>query len=117
MLKAKLAELSAHELDIPLIIGGDEVRTGRTSQAVMPHDHGHVLATWQMAGPDEVLRAIQAAKDAWSEWSITAWEDRASVFLRAADLLATTWRATLNASTMLAQSRPSTRPRSMLPAS
>jgi 1-pyrroline-5-carboxylate dehydrogenase len=105
LLKAKLAELSAHELDIPLIIGGDDVRTGRTSRAVMPHNHGHVLATWQMAGPEEVLRAIQASKDAWSEWSRVAWEDRASVFLRAADLLATTWRATLNASTMLAQSK------------
>ena len=105
ILKAKLAELSGHELDIPLIIGGDEVRTGRTSQAVMPHDHGHVLATWQMAGPEEVLRAIQAAKEAWSEWSRVPWEDRASVFLRAADLLATTWRATLNASTMLGQSK------------
>ena len=105
MLKAKLAEMSSRELDIPLIIGGDEVRTGRTKRAVMPHDHGHVLATWQMAGPEEVLRAIQASKDAWSDWSRAAWEDRASVFLRAADLLATTWRATLNASTMLAQSK------------
>ena len=104
-LKAKLAELSGKVLDIPLIIGGEEVRTGRTARAVMPHDHGHVLADWHMAGPEEVQRAIRASKDAWASWSTTRWEDRAAVFLRAAELLATTWRATLNASTMLGQSK------------
>ena len=104
-LKAKLAELSGKVLDIPLIIGGEEVRTGRTARAVMPHDHGHVLADWHMAGPEEVQRAIRASKDAWASWSTTRWEDRAAVFLRAAELLTTTWRATLNASTMLGQSK------------
>ena len=104
-LKAKLAELSGTTLEIPLVIGGERVRTGRTRQAVMPHDHGHVLATWHMAGPEEVRLAIQAARDAWTTWSTMRWEDRASVFLRAAELLSTTWRATVNAATMLGQSK------------
>ncbi len=104
-LKARLAELASQEIEIPLIIGGEEVRTGRTCQAVMPHRHRHVLATWHMAGKAEAERAIQAASSAYQEWSRWPWEDRAGVFLRAADLLATTWRDTLNASTMLAQSK------------
>jgi 1-pyrroline-5-carboxylate dehydrogenase len=104
-LKARLAELSAQSIEIPLIIGGEEIRTGRTSTAVMPHDHRHVLATWHMAGPAEVKLAIDAARDAWNRWSVTPWEDRAAVFLRAAELLSTTWRATLNAATMLGQSK------------
>jgi 1-pyrroline-5-carboxylate dehydrogenase len=104
-LKARLAELSAESIEIPLIIGGEEIRTGRTSTAVMPHDHRHVLATWHMAGPAEVKLAIDAARDAWNSWSVTPWEDRAAVFLRAAELLSTTWRATLNAATMLGQSK------------
>ena len=104
-LKAKLAELSGETLDIPLLIGGREVRTGMTARAVMPHDHAHVLATWHMAGPAEVRLAIDAAREAWAGWSTMAWEDRAAVFLRAAELLSTSWRATLNAATMLAQSK------------
>ena len=104
-LQAKLTELASATLDIPLVIGGEEVRTGRTASAVMPHDHGHTLATWHMAGPDEVRRAIDASKQAWGAWSTMRWEDRAAVFLRAAELLSTTWRATLNAATMLGQSK------------
>ena len=104
-LSVRLAEMSAQRIDIPLIIGGEEVRTGRTSQAVMPHDHGHVLADWHMAGPAEVARAIAASREAWATWSVTPWEDRAAVFLRAAELLAGPWRATLNAATMLGQSK------------
>ena len=104
-LKAKLSELSSDTLDIPLIIGGREVRTGTTARAVMPHNHAHVLATWHMAGPAEVRLAIDAAREAWAGWSTMAWEDRAAVFLRAAELLSTSWRATMNAATMLAQSK------------
>jgi len=104
-LKAKLTELSGSTLDIPLIIGGREVRTGRTSRAVMPHDHAHALANWHMAGPEEVALAIAASQEAWGAWSTMRWEDRAAVFLRAADLLSTTWRATVNAATMLGQSK------------
>jgi 1-pyrroline-5-carboxylate dehydrogenase len=103
--KAKLDEMASTTIEIPLVIGGEEVRTGNTAQAVMPHDHGHVLATWHKAGPDEVRRAIEASQEAWQTWSRAPWEDRAAVFLRAAELLSTTWRSTLNAATMLGQSK------------
>lgn len=104
-LKHKLEELSSGEIEIPLLIGGEEVRTGHTGKAVMPHRHGHVLATWHTAGDKEVERAIKASLNAYREWSRWPWSERASVFLRAAELLATTWRDTLNASTMLCQSK------------
>jgi 1-pyrroline-5-carboxylate dehydrogenase len=71
----------------------------------MPHDHRHVLADWHMARPEDVQRAVRAAAEAHREWSNWGWEDRAAVFLRAAELLTTTWRATLNAATMLGQSK------------
>jgi 1-pyrroline-5-carboxylate dehydrogenase len=104
-LKDTLAGMSATQIEIPIVIGGTEVRTGRTKQAVMPHRHGHTLATWQRAGTDEATKAIAAAREAHGEWSSWRWEDRASVFLRAADLLATTWRPRVNAATMLCQSK------------
>jgi 1-pyrroline-5-carboxylate dehydrogenase len=104
-LKAKLAELSAQEIEIPLLIGGEEVRTGDLGTNVMPHRHGHVLAKYHRAGPKEIARAIDMAAQAHREWGSWPWEDRASVFLRAADLLATTWRDTINAATMLCQSK------------
>jgi 1-pyrroline-5-carboxylate dehydrogenase len=104
-LKAKLAEMQGQEIEFPLIIGGEEVRTGRTYKAVMPHKHGHVLATWHMGGKEESERAIEAAREAYRDWSTWSWEDRASVILKAADLLATTWRDTVNAATMLCQSK------------
>jgi 1-pyrroline-5-carboxylate dehydrogenase len=104
-LKARVAEMAATEIEIPVIIGGKEIRTGRTKQAVMPHRHGHVLATWHRAGKEEAGQAIAAAAAAHREWSSWRWEDRAAVFLKAADLLATTWRDTLNGATMLCQSK------------
>ena len=104
-LKAKLAELSSTEIEIPLIIGGEEVRTGKTRKAVMPHDHGHVLATWHAGGKAEAERAIAAARAAWKGWSEWPWEERASVLLRAAELLAGPYRDTVNAATMLGQSK------------
>jgi 1-pyrroline-5-carboxylate dehydrogenase len=104
-LKARLKAMAAERIEIPLLIGGREVRTGRMAQAVMPHDHGHVLADWHKAGPAEVEQAIAAAAQARREWASWPWEDRVSVFLRAAELLATGWRATLNAATMLGQSK------------
>ena len=104
-LKAKLAQMSASRTEIPLIIGGEEIRTGDTAEAVMPHDHAHVLATWHRAGREEVASAIEASREAWESWSRTPWYDRAAVFLRAAELLSTTWRSTLNAATMLGQSK------------
>src|SRR5690606_12263481 len=91
--------------DIPVIIGGKEIRTGRVSQAVMPFDHKHVLADWHAATAADIEAAIKASNDARREWSSWTLEDRAAVLLRAADLLATTWRATVNAATMLGQGK------------
>jgi 1-pyrroline-5-carboxylate dehydrogenase len=104
-LKAEIEVMSNRVVEIPLLIGGDEVWTGDTLDVVMPHDHGHVVARAHQAGPDEIRRAVEAATEAHHAWSETPWLDRASVFLRAAELLATTWRQTLNASTMIGQSK------------
>jgi 1-pyrroline-5-carboxylate dehydrogenase len=104
-LKTRLAEMAKERVDIPIIVGGKEIRTGDLSQSVMPHDHAHVLADWHRATPDVVNQAIAAAKRAESDWANWSWEDRAAVFLRAAELLTTTWRQTVNASTMLGQSK------------
>src|SRR4029079_11134770 len=105
-LRQRLAELSGHRLDVPLVLGGEEVETGDTFEAVMPHKRNHVLADVHKGGTAEVDRAIAAAVNAWEDWSRTPWEDRAAVILRAAELLAGPWRQTLNAATMLGQSKP-----------
>jgi 1-pyrroline-5-carboxylate dehydrogenase len=104
-LRRRLDELSSERLEIPLVIGGEEVHTGDTFEAVMPHKRAHVLADVDKGGAAEVDRAIAAAAEAWEDWSRTPWEDRAAVFLRAAELLAGPWRQTLNAATMLGQSK------------
>jgi 1-pyrroline-5-carboxylate dehydrogenase len=104
-LKARLKEMSANRVDIPIVIGGKEIRTGRVQQVVMPHNHRHVLGEWHAAGPEHVQQAIAAAAEARREWASWAWHERAAVILRAAELLNTTWRATMNAATMLGQSK------------
>ena len=104
-IKAKLAELRGKEIEIPLIIGGEEVRTGRMGTCLIPHNHGHVLARYHKAGKPEVERAVAAARDAHRAWSRMPWYDRAAIILKAADLLAGPWRDTLNAATMLGQSK------------
>jgi 1-pyrroline-5-carboxylate dehydrogenase len=104
-LKKKLDAMLGERIEIPLVIGGREVRTGDTVEAVCPHDHGHVLATYHQAGEKEVAMAVEAAADAWREWSETPWQARASILLKAADLLAGPWRDTANAATMLNQSK------------
>jgi len=104
-LRTRLREMESQRLDIPLVIGGEEVRTGNTFEAVEPHKRSHVLATVHKGGAPEVDRAVTAAAGAWKDWSRTPWEDRAAIFLRAAELLAGPWRATLNAATMLGQSK------------
>jgi len=104
-LKARLKSMAAEKVDIPLIIGGREIRTGNLHDVVMPHDHGHVLGQYHLAGPEHIQQAIAAAAAARREWSAWPWEDRAAVLLRAAELLATTWRSTMNAATMLGQSK------------
>jgi 1-pyrroline-5-carboxylate dehydrogenase len=104
-LRARLKGMTGERIEIPVIIGGREIRTGRTHQTVMPHNHQHVLADWHAADPAHVHEAIAASKAAAREWASWRWEDRAAVFLRAAELLTTTWRQTLNAATMLGQSK------------
>src|SRR5437867_3094713 len=104
-LKRTLKELSGRQLEIPLVIGGKDVHTGRTVDVVMPHCHRHVLAKAHQAGPAEVQAAIAAAREAWREWSAWGFERRAAVFLKAADLLATRYRPIVNGATMLGQSK------------
>ncbi len=104
-LKARLDSMASERIEIPIIIGGQEFRTGELGHAVMPHDHGHVLADYHKAKSEHVKKAVEAAVRAQREWSQWSWEDRAAVFLRAAELLSTTWRDTLNAATMLGQSK------------
>ncbi len=104
-LKRRLREMLAEEIEIPLIIGGEEVRSGNTANAVCPHDHRHVLGVYHKAGEKEVQMAIEASQRAWGEWSEMAWEDRAAIMLKAAELLAGPWRDTVNAACMLNQSK------------
>ena len=106
-LSAKLAEMAGQRVEIPLVIGGKEIRTGRMAQAVMPHDHRHVLADVHLAGPAEVALAIDAARKAKHDWAHMPWEARVAIFLKAAELLAGPWRDVLNAATMLGQSKTS----------
>jgi len=101
----RLAELQGERPELPCIIGGEEVRTGRLRQAVLPHRKEHVLADVHQGGAAEAERAIAAAGEAWQDWSRTPWEERVAIFLRAAELLAGPWRDTLNAATMLGQSK------------
>ncbi|MCZ6835435.1 MAG: aldehyde dehydrogenase family protein, partial [Planctomycetota bacterium] len=104
-LNTELKRLGSEPIEIPLIIGGQEVRTGITVDAVVPHDHGHVLAKVHQAGPEEVAEAIRTSVEAQHDWSRMPYEARAAIFLKAADLLAGPWRKTFNASTMLNQSK------------
>lgn len=104
-LKKTLAQLSSEEWDIPLIIGGKEIRTGNTGKVVMPHDHRHVLATYHKAGEKEVQMAIDAAMKAHYDWSRLPWTERATIMMRIAELFTTKYRYLLNASVMLGQSK------------
>src|SRR2546421_1261419 len=104
-LKKALKDLSTRQADIPLVIGGKDVRTGKTVDVVMPHCHRHVLANVQQAGPGEVEAAIAAARDAWRDWSAWGFDRRAAVFLKAADLLAARYPPLVNAPTLLGQSK------------
>ncbi|MBM3807904.1 MAG: L-glutamate gamma-semialdehyde dehydrogenase [Acidimicrobiia bacterium] len=104
-LKARLASMAAETVDIPIIIGGKEIRTGATAKVVMPHKHGHVLGHFHKATEEHVRQAAAAAVKARREWSSWSFDDRAAVFLRAAELLTTTWRSTVVAATMLGQSK------------
>ncbi len=104
-LKAQLNKFLGESMEFPLIIGGKEVTTGNLADCRCPHDHQHLLARYHKAGPEEIEKAVQEAKKAWKDWSEMDWVFRASIFLRAAELLATKYRDILNASTMLGQSK------------
>ncbi len=105
LLAEEITRLEDSQLEIPLIIGGREVRTGDTGQCIQPHAHGKVLATYHKAGAKEVQAAIAAAKDAKGQWEALPCQMRASIFVKAAELLATKYRYTVNAATMLNQSK------------
>jgi 1-pyrroline-5-carboxylate dehydrogenase len=104
-LKAALAEARSKVLDIPMYINGKEVRTNTTKKVAPPHDHLHIIGNFHKGDASHVHAAIEAALNAKESWELMSWENRASIFLKAADLMAGPYRATLNAATMLGQSK------------
>src|SRR5436190_23587733 len=104
-LQNRLEQMRGERIEVPLVIGGKDVTTGDLKQAVMPHDRNHVLADVHQGGAAHVQQAVDAAAAAWEDWSRWPWEERAGVLLRAAELLSGPWRDTLNAATMLGQSK------------
>ncbi len=104
-LKKALKELKSERVDVPMYIGGKEVRTGKLSDIRPPHEHGHLLGQFHMGEEKHVKLAVDAALEARTSWSAMPWEQRAHIFLKAADLLATKYRPYINAATMLGQSK------------
>ena len=104
-LQARYDEMSNEKIDIPLIINGDELHTDNKGKCVMPHNHKHVLAYYHMAGHKEVKQAIDSCLYSWKSWSKTTINERANIFRKAATLLKGPWRDTINAATMLNQSK------------
>ncbi len=100
-----ISQMKNNPVDIPLIIGGKEIRTGRTVKITAPHNHQLYLGEYHIAGEHEIQLAIQAAQEAKKSWESLSFDDRAKIFLKAADLLAGEWRSLLNATTMLGQSK------------
>jgi 1-pyrroline-5-carboxylate dehydrogenase len=104
-LKAALVAVEKQVVEIPCVVGGQRVTTGRVREVVMPHRHKHVVARFHAADADVAERAIKSALAARREWNAMRWESRAAVLLRAAELLAGPWRARMNAATMQGQSK------------
>ncbi len=104
-IRSVLRTARGETVDIPLVIGGKEIRTGETFQVTEPHDHQHVIATGHSGNAESVALATAAAADAAHDWATMDFDDRAAIFLRAADLLAGPWRDRVNATTMLGQSK------------
>ena len=105
LLKATIDEIKSKQVEIPLIIGGKEVRTGKLGKIVMPHDHQHVLGEYHLAGEKEINMAIDAAMAAKVGWASLRWEERAAIFLKAAELLSGKYRYMMNAISMLSTSK------------
>ncbi len=104
-LQARLKAMEGERPDIAVVVHGEERRGGKAVNSVSPHKHQHVTATWHQATEQDVQDSIASGKKAYKEWSEWSWEERAAVFLKAADLLAGPWRDTINAATMLGQSK------------
>ncbi len=104
-LKARIEELKSQQIEVPLIIGGQEIKTGNMGEMRVPHDHEHILGHYHMAGQKEVKMAIEAAMDAWQTWSKMPWESRAAIFKKMASILQRHGDQTLNAATILGQSK------------
>jgi 1-pyrroline-5-carboxylate dehydrogenase len=104
-LKNQYKALMSEQIEIPILIGGKEVFSGNTATCSPPHDHKHIVGTYHKAGAAEVEAAAKAAKDAWHDWSRMPWNERAAIFLRAAEMIATTHRYLFNAATMLIGSK------------
>ena len=104
-LKSRIAQMAQEKVELPLVIGGQRISTGDTAAMVMPHDHRHQLGTYHKAKPEHVSQAVQAARAAQPAWAALAWEERAAIFLKAADLLQGPYRDVLNGATMLGQSK------------
>jgi len=105
LIEKELEEQYNNKIDIPLIIGGKEVRTGKTMKVVMPSEHGHVLATCHLATEKEVKAAIKAAIEAREDWGTLSWMERAAIMIRAAELISRIYRYKMNAATMLGQGK------------
>ncbi len=105
LLKEALAEARSKVIDIPMYIGGQEIRTGRLTDVFPPHDHQHLLGKYHSGTKQEVSMAIDAALEAKAAWENLSWEHRPAIFLKAADLIAGPYRYKLNAATMLGQSK------------
>ncbi|HOJ86100.1 MAG TPA: L-glutamate gamma-semialdehyde dehydrogenase [Elusimicrobiales bacterium] len=104
-LKEKLKEMKSEVIEIPLIIGGKEIRTGKTADVIIPHENKKIIAKYHKASSKEVNLAIEEAMKARKEWAAMRWEERVKIFLKAAELLAGPYRQILNAATMLGQSK------------
>ncbi len=105
LLEKELERQRNIEVEIPLIIGGKEIKTGNVGKVVMPHNHSHVLATYHKAGKEEVELAIQAALEAKQQWIELSWMERAAIMFKAAELVSKKYRYVLNAATMLGQNK------------
>lgn len=104
-LQAKLAEMRSQQVDVPMFIGGKEVRTDKKVPMSPPHDHQHILGHFSQGDASHVQDAIDAAMAAKADWANMSWENRAAIFLKAADLIAGPYRDKMNAATMLGQSK------------
>ncbi len=104
-LEKELERQSKMVVEIPIIIGGKEIRTGDIGEVTCPHDHKHVIARYHKVGKKEVEMAVEAAMKAWKQWSRTPWTTRAAIVMKMAELLATKYRPIMNAATMLGQSK------------